>query len=163
MQINPEFDATEAESLATKYAEVIGRLPAFLFADLETVWIHAGLQPFGGGNQNLLIHTEQGDTYAADGVLEETFLHEATHTSLDAIHATAPNWAAAQQADGVAISTYARDNPMREDLAETVGPYLAVRFRAGRLTQPELDAVLDNLPNRLEYLDCVDLSMELVP
>jgi len=163
IQVNPEFTLQEAQDTATEYASVIGRLPAFLFAELDTVWIHRGMEPFGGGNNNLLIHTEQAATYINDGVLEETFLHEATHTSLDADHSDHPNWVAAQQADGVAISTYARDNLLREDLAESIGPYLAVRFRASRLTPQLIDSITSSLPNRLEYLDCLGLSMDLVP
>ena len=92
---------------------------------METVWIHRGTEPFGGGNNNLLIHTGRADLYAADGILEETLVHEAAHTSLDAAHASAPAWLAAQSADPTFISTYARDFPNREDIAESVLPYLA--------------------------------------
>ena len=45
--------------------------------------MHDGVFGFGGGNDDLLIHTGQGDAYIADGNLDETFLHEACHTSLD--------------------------------------------------------------------------------
>ena len=48
---------------------------------------------------NLLIHTGQADRYAADGILEETLVHEAAHTSLDAAHASALDWLAAQTDD----------------------------------------------------------------
>lgn len=163
VQVNPEFSAAEAEAAATEYATVIGRLPGFLFAEIETVWIHRGMQPFGGGNNNLLIHTGMAASYLADGVLEETFIHEATHTSLDGAHANQANWRAAQTADGVSISTYGRDNPTREDLAETVGPYLAVRFRASRIGAQLRSSTIATIPNRLEYLDCLGLSMALVP
>lgn len=159
IQVNPEFSRQEAEVQALKYAPVIGQLPAFLFRDLETVWIHRGLQPFGGGNNNLLIHTEQGDAYIADGVLAETFVHEGTHTSIDSYHATAPLWQAAQDADGVAISGYARDFPQREDLAETMAPYLAARFRPERLDPDALQTLESALSNRFKYLDCLELSM----
>ena len=91
---------TTAQIDAEKYARVIGQLPAALRKDVETVWIHKGVQPFGGGNRNLLIHTGQADLYAADGILEEAFVHEATHTSLDSTYASTSLWQAAQQADG---------------------------------------------------------------
>jgi hypothetical protein len=159
VQVNPEFTQADAETQATRYATAIGRLPAFLFADLETVWIHRGPELFGGGNHNLLIHTEQGDDYERDGVLEETFIHEATHTSLDGDHAATAEWRAAQAADGVAISPYARDNPTREDLSETVGPYLAATFRPERLDPGVADTLRRSLPNRFKYLDCLELSM----
>jgi len=160
IQVNPEFTLQEAESEARRHAVAIGRIPAFLFAELKTVWIHKGKELYGGGNQNLLIHIEQTADYEADGVLEEVFIHEATHTSLDGAHAMQTNWLSAQAADGVAISPYARDNPTREDLAETVGPYLAVRFRPERLKPQVAEKLKAALPNRLKYLDCLGLSME---
>jgi len=58
IQVNPEF-GSEDDALpeAEKYAVVIGRLPTALRIRVETVWIHKGTEPFGGGNDNLLIHT----------------------------------------------------------------------------------------------------------
>jgi hypothetical protein len=159
IQVNPEFTQGAAEIEAVKYGTAIGRLPAFLFADLQTVWIHDGNQPFGGGNNNLLIHTIQGDSYISDGVLEEVFIHEATHTSIDSRHESAPNWVAAQQADGIAISPYAAEFPDREDLAETMGPYLGIRFRPERLDAGVVQTFVEKLPNRLMYLDCLGVSM----
>ena len=127
IQVNPEFgDADMARAEALKYAPVIGRLPKCLRKDVETVWIHMGNNPFGGGNDNLLIHTGQAEQYSADGILEETLVHEAAHTSLDAAHANASEWLAAQDADGEFISTYARDNPYREDVAESFLPYYRI-------------------------------------
>src|SRR5688572_11663869 len=120
VQVNPEFESsTLAEVQAEKYAIVIGRLPASLRQDVQTAWIHKGVNLFGGGNNNILIHIGQADLYENDGILEETLVHEASHTSLDAIHANAPGWVNAQHEDPTFISTYARDNPTREDIAET--------------------------------------------
>ena len=89
IQVNPEFGSWEnAEIYALKYAEVIGRLTTELRKDVETSWIHRGNEPFGGGNKNLLIHTDWSETYYENqGILEETFVHEASHTSLDSYHA----------------------------------------------------------------------------
>jgi len=160
IQVNPEFGSSNAARVeAEKYAVVIGRLPTALRNDVETVWIHKGTEPFGGGNNNLLIHVGQADLYAADGILEETLVHEAVHTSLDATHASAPGWLAAQSADGTFISTYARDFPTREDLAETFVPYLAIRYRSDRISQSLAATILQAIPNRIAYLDGLALDM----
>lgn len=160
VQVNPEFgDVATARIEAETYAEVIGRLPTALRADVETVWIHRGVEPFGGGNNNLLIHTGQAALYVADGILEETFIHEAAHTSLDASHATAPGWIAAQDADGTYISDYARDFPFREDVAETMVPFVAVRYRSNRITPAMAETISDAIPNRIDYLDGLGLNM----
>jgi hypothetical protein len=160
VQVNPEFGTADlAEVEANKYAEVIGRLPNALRADVETVWIHMGTAPFGGGNNNLLIHIGQADLYTADGILEETFVHEAAHTSLDAAHATSAGWIAAQAADGVFISTYARDHPQREDIAESFLPYLAVRYRSDRISSSLENIILQTIPNRIAYFDSQNFNM----
>ena len=160
IQVNPEFGGSDAARVeAEKYAEVIGRLPTALRNDVETVWIHKGTEPFGGGNNNLLIHVGQADLYAADGILEETLVHEAVHTSLDAAHASAPGWLAAQSADGTFISSYARDFPTREDLAETFVPYLAIRYRSDRISQSLATTIRQAIPNRIAYLDGLALDM----
>jgi hypothetical protein len=154
IQVNPEFGSPSNASLqAEKYGTVIGRLPTVLRVDVDTVWIHAGIEGFGGGNNNLLIHTGQADLYSADGILEETFVHEAAHTSLDAAHAAAPGWLAAQIADGEFISTYARDFPTREDIAESFLPYLAIRYRADRINQSLANTITQTIPNRIAYFD----------
>lgn len=160
IQVNPEYGSTDAaRAVAAEYAPVIGRLPRFLRKDLDNVWIHRGNEAFGGGNRNLLIHTGSiAQGYIADGILEETLVHEATHTSLDDPHASAPGWIAAQQADGEFISTYARDFPAREDLAETLVPWLAARALAER-AEPSLIATTEStIPNRLAYLDALALD-----
>jgi hypothetical protein len=110
---------------------VIGRLPRVLRDDLKTLTIHRGKKPFGGGNRDVLIHTGQAASYTADAkpfgggsFLEEALVHEASHTSLDGDHAKAPGWLAAQDSDPTFISNYARDNPTREDVAESFLPWL---------------------------------------
>ncbi len=160
VQVNPEFGSTSAAfEQAEKYAIVIGRLPTELRRDVETVWIHMGTEPFGGGNNNLLIHTGQAADYLNRGILEEVFVHEGAHSSLDAAHAAAPGWLAAQEADPTFISNYAGKFPDREDIAESFLTYLAIRYRADRIS-PELEqTILAAIPNRIEYFDGLDLDM----
>ena len=62
IQVNPEFGSVEsAQAQAERFAPVIGRLPKCLLTDVQSVWIHMGNEPFGGGNNNLLIHVGQAD------------------------------------------------------------------------------------------------------
>lgn len=60
---------------------------------------------------------------------------------VDPTHASAAGWVSAQQADPVFISAYARDHLTREDLAETMVPYIAVRYRADRITEGLADTI----------------------
>ncbi len=57
VQVNAEFDQHKASTLAERFAKVLGQLPHCLRIDAKTMWIHAGKEPFGGGNENYLIHT----------------------------------------------------------------------------------------------------------
>lgn len=155
VQVNPEFGSVAAaERVAAKYAHMLGRLPTVLRTDVETVWIHRGQEDWGGRNDNLLIHVDQYATAPAFADFEEeVMVHEAAHTSLDAAHAEAPDWLSAQSADGGFVSTYARDHPFREDVAESFLPWLAVRYRPERVSVADRRKILDAIPNRLAYFD----------
>lgn len=154
VQVNPEFETEEAARVqAQKYAIEIGRLPFVLRRDVETVWIHKGENPFGGGNNNLLIHIGQAENYINDGILEETLVHEAAHTSLDADHAQSAGWVQAQKSDPTFISTYAQENEIREDIAESFLTYLAVKYRENRISEDLKKKILKAIPNRIAYFE----------
>ena len=160
IQINPEFkNVAEAEIQALKYAEVFGRLPTALRSDVKTSWIHKGTESFGGGNNNLLIYIGQSLEYENDGILEETLVHEAAHSSLDEYHSASNGWINAQKLDPSFISTYARDNPEREDVAETYLLYLALRYRPERISSSLKATILKTIPNRIKYFDSQNLKM----
>ena len=165
IQVNPEFESVPAaQAAADKYARMIGQLPTVLRTDVETVWIHKGEELWGGGNANILIHVDQ---YVNDPAFrdfeEEVLFHEGCHTSLDAEHAGASDWLAAQTADGGFISTYARDNRTREDLAESILPWLAVRYRSDRISGTDEQKILDAIPHRLAYFDREILRRDMYP
>ena len=159
-QVNPEFRTwTEAEAVARAYAPAIGQIPLALREDMDAVWIHRGDEPFGGGNRALTVHTDRGEQYRQRGILPEIFVHEGVHMSLDSAHADASGWLAAQAADPTFISTYARDHPGREDLAESFSAWLAVRHRLDRITEGMADTITSAIPHRLAYFDSLDLNL----
>jgi hypothetical protein len=163
IQVNPEFGTKDnAEFYALKYAEVIGRLPTGLRIDVETSWIHKGEELFGGGDNNLLIHTDYSEIiYEEQGILEEVLIHEAAHVSLDTYHAESAGWLEAQSKDCDFISLYAKDYPMREDLAESYLPYFALRYRPDRISEFLKRQIEHFIPNRIEYFD--ELSIDMYP
>ena len=152
-QVNLEFEDHAAREEVDFYAAALGRLPAVLLADIRDVEIHAGNKPFGGNGTTGTVHIHTGDSEARSSYLEEVLFHEASHVSLDPEHAMAPGWRDAQQADGEFISTYARDNPDREDVAETALAWWAARHRPGRLSPSVRDVIERTIPNRMAYLD----------
>ena len=159
-EVNPEFGSVNAANIeAEKYAFLIGQLPACLRTDINEIWIHKGQEPFGGGNNAILIHTGQSIEYENNGIIEETLIHEACHTSLDANHADHPDWINAQNLDGTFISTYAQNNPTREDIAESFLPWLAVRYRQSRISVSDYNTIIATIPNRLTYFDSINCDL----
>ncbi len=157
IQVNNEFkNSNQASTEASKYAEIIGRLPNFLLTNVQTVWIHKGDNDYGGGNNNLLIHTGRTQEYLDHEVLEEILIHEAAHTSLDWNFNGSINrseWEEAQKKDKNFISIYAKDYPDREDVAETILPWIAVKYRKDSISQEDIDIILTTIPNRLKLFD----------
>ena len=168
IQVNPEFkNSDNAFQEAHFYAKAIGRLPNFLLTNVKTVWINKGNKGWGGGNENLLIHTGRSKEYISKDIIEETFIHEAAHTSLDwdwdgLINKT--KWQIAKRKDKEHISNYAKKFPRREDVAESILPWIAVRYRLNRISKEDAAKILNTIPNRLIFFDKQNFDMyPLVP
>ena len=97
--------------------------------------------------------------------VEEVALHEAGHVVLDSCASSAPGtfagfslspgWLAAQKADGMFISGYAKGNPRREDVAETLWAWFVSRCVPDRL-HPAWKWYIDRgIPHRLAFMDRV--------
>jgi hypothetical protein len=155
VQVNPEFESSEISlEIAKKYATIIGRIPNSLRANVETVWIHKGMKPFGGGNNNLLIHTDWSEEhYESQGILEEAFIHEAAHTSLDELYSNDLEWKNAQRVDCQFISFYALENSLREDVAESYLAYFAVRYASKRISKKMINTIENTMPERIKFFD----------
>lgn len=97
--------------------------------------------------------------YERDHILEETLAHESSHTSLDEMHAASDGCLAAQKADDTFISTYARDNPTSEDVAESLVPWLAVRLHPSRVLADIRAKIEQAIPDRLAYFDAQHFSL----
>lgn len=157
IQVNPEF-GEGARAQAELYAKAIGLLPPVLTKDVLTVAIHKGNYPFGGGNRNILIHSDRGLEYIGQGILEEALFHEGAHTSLDPYHLDNIDWLNAQNRDGRFISNYARQNPGREDIAESVLLYYGVTYRSERMDPMFVEAIKITMPNRISFFQQFELS-----
>ena len=101
----------------------------------------------------------KGKKYIADGILEEALVHEACHTSLDLDHGNAKGWRVAQKADDEFISTYAKDYPKREDIAESFLTWLVVRHLSDRVSESHAKKILKAIPNRIKYFDEQEFDM----
>ena len=175
IQINSEFTLEEATAEANKYAFLIGQLPTGLRQDVQTIWIHRGYEGYGGGNDNLLVHTGMTETYenylafgeGDPSIVEETLIHEATHTSIDYYYESidagyGAGWVEAVNNDkGCYISNYALQYPYREDVAEIMLMYVAVKYFPERITPSMRDQILSCNLNRINHLDSLNLDLSL--
>ncbi len=151
-QVNPEFGSEEAaREQVDRFARPLGRLPPVLMSGIRQVDLNAGFGSYGGNayDGSILIHSD--DVGEGEEFLEEVFLHEGAHVSLDLSIRDTPGWRSAQEADGVFISEYARDFPDREDIAESFPVYFALRHRPDRLTTEQQWYMMTTIPNRLAY------------
>ena len=130
-RVNTEFDEITASTLADKWGVVLGQMPLGLIKHLGELHIQPGDELMGGNGftnpTHVLIHEDHGANNLANGWAEEEVLHELGHAVFQPRVEDA-DWVAAQNTDPCFISDYARDNPIREDVAETLGPYLAMKF-----------------------------------
>lgn len=163
-RLHPEYDSLPAATeVVNRFAPALAQLPAAFLSNVRALAIIPGDGLAGGSSfdQSILIHSQSQNALQSlhHGLLEELYLHEAAHVSLDPEHADAAGWRAAQEADGVFISEYARQHPNREDVAESAVIYFAVRYQPGSLTREDRWTVLTTIPNRLAYFEEQDLDM----
>jgi len=138
------------------YATVLGRIPAFARSRVHHFDIAPGNHPQAGGGSytGKTLHIEL--TYAqgteAQGSLEEMLMHEGIHVSQQDWQKDT-RWTNAARRDGVYISNYAAGNPNREDVAESLVPWYALRCRSSTLSREDLMTICSSIPNRIAYFD----------
>ena len=172
VQAHPRYGSVDA---ARAVAEVLtlplGRLPYALLAggrDLEISPTPASITHGGGNPCYGTFNLNGSPSDLMTGFVEEVVLHEAGHVSLDDCnwpeprtiprHSGSPGWLAAQKADGVFISAYARDHPTREDVAESIWGWFVVRCVPDRVPPWVVAAVTAGIPHRLAYFDSLALD-----
>ncbi|MYD84940.1 MAG: hypothetical protein F4Y14_01365 [Acidobacteria bacterium] len=163
--VNTELGNREAaRAQVDMYAGALGRIPAVLLSKLQWVLIFAGSHPISanvagpdpripGSEGRIFIPAQFGADLIHRGWIEEVFIHEGAHVSLDNDHLYAPGWRAAQVMDRGFISDYARDFPNHEDVAESIMPWFALRYFPERLSNIDRLKIRAAIPNRLAYFD----------
>ena len=109
-----------------------------------------GNEPFGGGNNNLLIHVGQADAYVNSGILEETLVHEAAHTfSMGHMHMRRNG--SHEEKDGDSFN-YARDTRFERHCRELSS--LFCRPPSLRPYFADLKQIIEmTIPHRIQYFD----------
>ena len=138
-----------AKTKSEQMLRVLGKIPKFLRSSLKTIAINGdGKGARAGGNwwrKSMTLNL-------AGWIIRKAytlFLHEGAHVELFNIQQS-EKWKKAQQLDPIFISTYAKDNPMSEDVAESIVPWMKVR-KNPHLVQSQI--IKQTIPNRLSVLD----------
>lgn len=158
ISVHPEYLNREAAlEVAEKYALSAGRLPSTFLSNINEIQLKRDIR--SAANRSGQIHLDSAEWIIEDGWIEELLIHESTHASLDTLYAEDPLWFEAQMLDSVFISDYAKDHPGREDVAESILVWFAVRYFPERLTEQDYRRFLHTMPNRLHYFDQQKMDM----
>ena len=159
--VNSEFGTHEkVAELAISYSKKVGQLPFFLRKKLKYIFIHGPWEDkskctcrwYAERNAGIYIHDEMVITNEH----EEILIHEAAHVSIDSHFYESsrfPIWINAQKLDNESISKYAKKYPNREDIAESLVAWIAVRCKQKRIHENVFKKIIETIPNRLKVLD----------
>ena len=168
----------KAESLAEKYAFMIGQMPNVLLQRLDAAHIYAdvpGISNAAAWTRVINIHPEGEGGYAFGTAIEELFIHELVHASLDkpihggvykrvnkkryeneTIKSKKLNWGdwrkAVKKDKKKYITEYAKTT-IHEDLAESFTAWLALRYKNDRISVSQKQAIENKIPNRIKFFD----------
>lgn len=156
VSVNPDFaDTSDPRRYAERFATDVGRLPAVLRTRVTDLWIHPGDALWGSlaDRGALIVHTGSLADYVSAGIVEETLLHESVHVAIDPLYQDDPGWQAARVLDDGFVSTYARENPDREDFADSFPMWLVAR-QLDDVGDPEtIRRTEEAIPARLDWFD----------
>ncbi|MBL6679027.1 MAG: hypothetical protein ISQ42_04400 [Flavobacteriaceae bacterium] len=170
-EIYSEFNQEEASNLEQKYAPLMGQLGKELRKNIKSIEFLKGEEVASAQRSddlsyaNITFHTEwlnnTVETRPDGDRTEELFIHEAAHLSIDPYVYGQQGWTDAVNLDGNYLSTYAKDNPDSEDVAETFQAYIAVKFFPERITSSLRDTILSICLNRFKYFDSLNLDLSI--
>ena len=174
VQAHPAYGQVDSALVAARlYLPPIGRLPRMLIDGGREVELSPEPNYGAGGNAcGKLYHWGDGHLRET-GFLEEVALHEGGHAVLEdcgwdgcrigcgpgLAGSLSAEWRAAQAADSLFISPYARDYPNQEDMAETLWAWFVSRCVPDRLPPIYKRRIDAGIPHRLAYFDRLGLDM----
>ena len=169
-EIYTEFTLEEADNIEQKYAPLIGQLGKDLRRNIKSFEFLKGEEVASAQRTNdlnyanITFHTDWltlVETRFSGDRTEELLIHESAHLSIDPYVYGQQGWTDAVNLDGNFLSTYAKDNPDSEDIAETFQAYIAVKFFPDRISNSLRDTILSVCLNRFKYFDTLNLDLSI--
>ncbi len=152
--VHPDVGSRDAaRKLALHAAYRVGKLPTFMRSRLNHVVIHEGNETAFSEDTGrfFVLYSKNMATRLRNNDLEETVFHESVHATLDVPMSASAAWKQAQRTDGDFVTSYARDNPDQEDMAESALFAWALLIHPGRLPKSVEEKVRTVMPNRLAF------------
>ena len=156
--VHPDVGSQDtAHRLALQVADPLGKLPTVMRKQLDHVIVHEGDETAFAEDEGrfFVLYSENMATRLRNHDLEETVFHEAVHATLDHPMLTSAAWSKAQRADGDFVTTYAMDNPDKEDMAESALFAWTLLIHPGRLPKAVEERVRTVMPSRLAFFRTV--------
>ena len=170
-EIYTEFNQDESLAIKQKYAPLMGQLGKELRKNIKSIEFLKGEEVASAQRSNdlsyanITFHTDWlnniVETRLDGDRTEELFIHEAVHLSIDPYVYSQQGWTDAVNLDGNYLSTYAKNNPDSEDVAETFQAYIAVKYFPERIGSSLRDTILSVCLNRFKYFDSLNLDLSI--
>ena len=169
-EIYTDFTLEEAGNIEQKYAPLIGQLGKDLRRNIKSFEFLKGEEVASAQRTddlnyaNITFHIDWltlVETRFNGDRTEELLIHESAHLSIDPYVYGQQGWTEAVNLDGNYLSTYAKDNPDSEDIAETFQAYIAVKYFPDRISNSLRDTILSVCLNRFKYFDSLNLDLSI--
>lgn len=156
IRVHPEVgDEETVRTEVQRYLTPLGQLPTLLRAEIGRFAVRLGDETATGSPyEGISMQVGNAELRESTGRLAETIFHESIHTSLDATYAyqRSQTWLDAQAADSRFLTSYGRENPDTEDLAESMLYAYVALHHPGRMPESMETAVNERIPNRIEFV-----------
>tara|TARA_B100000686_G_scaffold171626_1_gene178855 strand:- start:59 stop:1177 length:1119 start_codon:yes stop_codon:yes gene_type:complete len=170
-EIYSEFSEQEAISIEQKYAPLLGQLGKELRKNIKSIeflkgdFVASAQRSTDLSYANITFHIDwlnnSVETRPDGDKTEELLIHESAHLSIDPYVYDQQGWIDAVSLDNNYISTYAKDNPDSEDVAETFQAYIAVKYFPERISNSLRDTILSVCLNRFKYFDSLNFDLSI--
>lgn len=170
-EIYSEFSEQEAISIEQKYAPLLGQLGKELRKNIKSIEFLKGDSVASAQRSadlsyaNITFHIDWlsniVETRPDGDKTEELLIHESAHLSIDPYVYDKEGWIDAVNLDNNYISTYAKENPDSEDVAETFQAYIAVKYFPERISNSLRDTILSVCLNRFKYFDTLNFDLSI--
>ena len=170
-EIYSEFSEQEAISIEQKYAPIVGQLGKELRKNIKSIEFLKGNSVASAQRSNDLSYANitfhidwlnnTVETRPGGDKTEELLIHESAHLSIDPYVYNQQGWIDAVNLDNNYISTYAKENPDTEDVAENFQAYIAVKYFPERISNSLRDTILSVCLNRFKYFDSLNFDLSI--